>query len=145
MKTFNFLLVISIFALTSIFSANNVDAQSPNRVSMMLEGDTYSFQSLNYPDRYIRHRNFLVELTAVSSELDKKDASFKVVKGLWGNETISFESVNYPGYYLRHEGFVLKLHKATPDELFKKDASFKCWQSPIDENKVCFESVNYPS
>ena len=35
-------------------------------------------------ERYVRHRGFLGELTAVSSELDKKDATFVARPGLAG-------------------------------------------------------------
>ncbi len=142
MKTFNKVLALVFFVFVSIL--NTDDAQAQERLILILEGETHSFQSHNYPDHYLRHRNGVLELTKISSELDKKDATFKVVKGLWGEGTISLESVNFPGHYLRHQNFVLKLHKATPDDLFKKDASFKTWQSVIDENQISFESINYP-
>ena len=42
----------------------------------------HSIQSYNYPDYFIRHRNYLGEITTIVSTLDKKDATFKLVPGL---------------------------------------------------------------
>lgn len=38
-----------------------------------------SFQSYNYPDRYIRHSNFELRIDPISTDLDKQDASFKIL------------------------------------------------------------------
>ena len=103
-----------------------------------------SLQSINYRDRYIRHQNFLGELTVVKSGLDKKDATFWIRPGLADPNGVSFESVNYPGYFLRHQGFRLKLHKRENNDLFKKDATFK-WEPGLASPKgVSFQSVNFP-
>lgn len=107
--------------------------------------DLFSFRSYNYSSHYIRHRNFLGELTTLSSTPDRQDATFKVVPGLSDGRHVSFESVNYPGYYLRHQDFRLKLHRATGDELFKKDATFKKAPGLADSKWASFESVNYPA
>ena len=111
-----------------------------------IQGD-HSMLSFNYPDRYIRHQNFLGELTPVISELDRKDSTFKIVPGLANASAISLESVNYPGYYLRHQGFRIKLQKNDGSDLFKKDATFVV-ESPnasgASANWVSFRSVNYP-
>jgi hypothetical protein len=47
----------------------------------------------------------------ISSELDRRDSTFKMVPGLADSRHVSFESVNYPGHYLRHQGFRLNLHQ----------------------------------
>ena len=103
-----------------------------------------SLQSYNYPTHYIRHANFLGEITPVASELDKKDSTFRMVPGLAREGYTSFESVNYPGYYLRHQGFRLKLHKPDGSQLFKEDATFKSQPGLADKSGVSFESFNYP-
>lgn len=118
----------------------------------LLDSEWVTIQSYNFPDRYIRHRNYLGELTTVKSNLDTLDSTFKVVKGLAGRGTVSFESKNYPGYYLRHHNFRIKLHKLDGSDLFRQDASFirktglaiGLWNVPIDESLTSYESVNYP-
>lgn len=49
---------------------------------------------MNFPDRFVRHANFLGELTPIVSELDKNDATFEIVQGLADVRLISFRSVN---------------------------------------------------
>lgn len=84
-----------------------------------------SLQSVNYPDRFVRHNNYLGHLDPVASGLDQKDASFIMVPGLGNPDYFSFESVNYPGHYLRHQSYEIKLHKHDGSDLFKKDATFR--------------------
>ncbi|MFA5354356.1 MAG: AbfB domain-containing protein [Thermodesulfovibrionales bacterium] len=103
-----------------------------------------SLQSYNYPDHYVRHRNYLGELTPVVSQLDVADSSFRMVQGLAGGNTVSFESRNYPGHYLRHQGFRIKLHRSDGSELFRNDASFRMVQGLADSSRSSFEAVNYP-
>lgn len=106
--------------------------------------ETISIQSFAYPGRYIRHRNWLGELTPVRSDLDRHDATFTMVPGLADNAGISFESVNYPGYYLRHQDFRLKLQKRTGDSLFDHDATFMKVAGLAHPKDCSFKSVNYP-
>ena len=105
-------------------------------------GDIVQLKSVNYADRYVRHRNYMSELTPITSDGDKKDASFITRSGLAGTG-VSFESVNFPGYFLRHQNFEIKLHQREESDLYKKDATF------IDERGLAgkgrsFESVNFP-
>ena len=46
--------------------------------------DTASFESVNYPNRFMRHAFFLGELTPISSDVDRKDATFVLRPGLSG-------------------------------------------------------------
>ncbi|ADB29520.1 alpha-L-arabinofuranosidase B [Kribbella flavida DSM 17836] len=89
---------------------------------------TVSFHSVNFPGHYVRHRNSLGEISRVSSDLDRNDATFVVRPGLWRNgpfpQGVSLESRNFPGHYLRHQDFRVKLHKDDGTELFRKDATF---------------------
>jgi hypothetical protein len=73
-------------------------------------------RSVNTPDRYVRHRAYLGELTPVSSELDKQDSRFIIRPGLAG-KGVSFESVNFPGFFLRHESFAIKLQEREESRL----------------------------
>lgn len=107
-------------------------------------GQIVYLQSINYPDRYIRHANFLGELTRIPDQRSAQDASFKIVRGLADSRLISFESTNFPGYFLRHQGFRIKLHKPDGSDLFRKDATFKIVQGLANNQWVSFESLNYP-
>jgi hypothetical protein len=107
-------------------------------------GTIVRLQSLNFPGLFIRHRNFLGELTRINSNLDRQDASFRIVPGLANSNLISFESVNYPGYYLRHQGFRIKLARRENNDLFRKDATFKRVPGLANRSMVSFESYNYP-
>lgn len=104
-----------------------------------------SFRSLNYPDRYIRHRLSLgyVDRIVANDKLGRKDATFKLVPGLAGR-CRSFESVNYPDHFLRHQNFRLNLAKRSDDQLFKEDATFCVVAGLANSQGRSFESVNFP-
>jgi hypothetical protein len=105
-------------------------------------GTTVSLRSINHPDRFVRHRSFLGELTPVSSDQDQKDSRFIARPGLAG-QGVSFESVNFPGYFLRHQNFQLKLQQREDSDGYKKDATFM--ERPGASGKgASFESVNFP-
>jgi hypothetical protein len=92
--------------------------------------DTTSFRSINFPDRFIRHRNFLGEVEPIVSDLDRNDASFITIPGLAeGSPAVSWESVNFRNHFLRHQDFRLKLQPRPPEgspdrRLFDLDATF---------------------
>lgn len=135
------------FDTNSILKIEYLSAQPSStgaESSQTIHGKMVSIQSYNYQTHFIRHANFLAEITPISSELDKKDSTFKVVPGLADNRCISFESVNYPGHYLRHQGGRLKLHQPDGSQLFREDASFKMIQGLADGSWLSFESFNYP-
>ncbi|OAJ72269.1 hypothetical protein AYJ08_18750 [Brevibacillus sp. SKDU10] len=115
-----------------------------------------SLESVNYPNRFIRHANFLGELTPVQSDLDRHDATFDWT-GDWrfGAEG-RLRSINYPLHYLRHQNFRLKLHEAgypfgrppTPEErLAILDSTFIMvpgLTDPTNRSLVSFRSKNFP-
>ena len=96
-------------------------------------GPSTSFRSYNFNKRFIRHRNFQVDLDEVSytsSELDRLDATFLIRNGL-GPYGVMFEArnENLRGYFLRHKDFRLVLNKLPPvgspeRELFINDATW---------------------
>ena len=108
-----------------------------------LVGRWVALRASNYPQNFVRHRNFLGETTPVASELDRKDASFHMVPGLAGGGTVSFESSNYPGHFLRHQSFRVKLQRFDGSELFRKDASFVP-QAGAAGQGVTFRASNFP-
>lgn len=104
-----------------------------------------SFRSTNFPDLFIRHANYLGEISPIGTPLDRADSTFVLRPGLNGNtESVSFESVNFPGQYLRHNFFRLKLHANDGADLFRNDASFIERQGLADGGAVSYESVNFP-
>ncbi|MBJ7298552.1 MAG: AbfB domain-containing protein [Dolichospermum sp.] len=124
--------------LTSSSSVDAHDAQNNDEV--------ISFQSYNFSDRYIRHRNFLGYLEPISDELGRKDATYKLVPGLANSKCSSFESVNFPGHFLRHENFRLKLGRRINQALFMEDATF-CTKTRLfgdNTSSRSFESLNFP-
>jgi hypothetical protein len=104
-----------------------------------------SFQAVNVPEHYLRHRLTLGELTRVNNDLDRRDASFIVRPALSGTlGAVSFEAVNYPGHFLRHQSFRLKLHRHDGSELFRQDASFIAHPGLAYAAAASFEAVNVP-
>jgi len=103
-----------------------------------------SLQSFNFPDRYIRHAWSLGELTEIHSDLDRRDATFKIVPGLADDRGISLEASNYPGYYLRHQNYRVKLHQRSNEQLFKEDATFLVVPGLAYSRWSSLQSFNFP-
>jgi sucrose-6-phosphate hydrolase SacC (GH32 family) len=55
-----------------------------------------SVRSVNFPDRYVRHRNNVAYVEPVGTATDRADATFTDVGGLANRNCYSFESVNFP-------------------------------------------------
>lgn len=88
-------------------------------------GVTRSFQSVNYPDRYIRHRDYLGYIDPVASDspaLTKQDATFTIVAGLADARGYSFRAAN--GQYLRHYSYRVRLDADNSTDAFRQDATF---------------------
>ncbi len=49
------------------------------KVAGLKDSTWSSFQSYNFPDRYIRHSNNLLRIDPISTDLEKQDATFKIV------------------------------------------------------------------
>jgi hypothetical protein len=104
---------------------------------------TFSFKSYAYPDKFIRHGNYLGYVTQIIDVQGGKDASFRYLPGLAGKCT-SFEAINFPGYFLRHQGFRLKLAARENSQLYNEDATFCVVQGLANPDHSSMESVNYP-
>jgi endonuclease/exonuclease/phosphatase family metal-dependent hydrolase len=104
-----------------------------------------SLQAWNFPMRYMRTQNSLGELTEISSPLDRRDATFRVVPGLADGRYVSFESASYPNYFLRHQDYRLKLHPRSEESLFKADATFMPIGGLAEDSATSFRSFNYPN
>jgi hypothetical protein len=106
----------------------------------------HSFAAHSNPGHYIRHRYYLGELTTIVSDLDRADATFRLVPGLAddGHGYVSFEASNYPAHFLRHQYMCLKLHEYENEDLYRQDATFRVVRGLADSQAVSFESRNYP-
>ncbi|MFC7303952.1 AbfB domain-containing protein [Streptomyces monticola] len=96
-----------------------------------------------YTNRYLRHYDGLARtdvVDAASGDLLKRDATWKVVKGLGNPLCYSFESRNYPGEYLRHRDHRVR-REAGSGVLFRDDATF-CPQQ--GSGGVRLSSANFP-
>jgi Alpha-L-arabinofuranosidase B (ABFB) domain len=102
-----------------------------------------SLRSNNFPSHFIRHRNALAEISTISSDLDRRDATFRIVPGLADGNLVSLESTNFPDHFLRHQNFELKLHRRGGDQLFRDDATFNVRTGLADPGGMSFESRNF--
>ena len=87
-----------------------------------------SFQSQNFPDYYLTHKDGLIRIENVASDPNlKDDATWMMVDGLWPDDNGDTYSLSYPAapsMFIRHQGYRLKMHENDQSELFFKDASF---------------------
>jgi len=105
-----------------------------------------SLRSVNFPDRYVRHRNslgYLEPVSASSSLTDRQDATFTVGAGLANANCYTFQSINPAGRYLRHSNNRLVLAANDGTATFRNDATF-CGRAGLSGSGISFESYNYP-
>ncbi|MET0209439.1 MAG: AbfB domain-containing protein [Burkholderiaceae bacterium] len=89
-----------------------------------LAGSGVSFQSQNYPNSYLRHRNGEVWLDQNdNSNQFKQDATFVQQPGLADGSGASFQSFNLRDRWLRHRNSLLYVEPVT-DALGRSDATF---------------------
>jgi hypothetical protein len=104
-----------------------------------------SLQSHNYPDRYVRHIDWSIWVNPVTSDLGRRDATFRITTGLAGPPCVSFESLNYPGYFLRSRGSQqASLAPLEETPAFRAAATFCPRPGLADPNKLSFESLSHP-
>ena len=86
-----------------------------------------SFQSQNYPEYYLTQKDGLIRIENASNPNLKKDATWRMVGGLWPDNKGDTYSLSYPtapSKFIRHQGYRLKMHENDKSELFLKDSSF---------------------
>jgi hypothetical protein len=113
-----------------------------------------SLRSRNFRDRFIRHQNFLGELSPIASDLDKRDATFFVQELAGGHMRLVATNMNGT-FVLRHQDFRLKLHEFNPPlvppggqlppdvQLLSADSQFTM-QAGLAGGGVSFRSLNFP-
>ncbi|WP_416904422.1 family 43 glycosylhydrolase [Micromonospora echinospora] len=107
------------------------------------QNSTWRLQSVNFPDRYVRHVNYDVRIDPHVSPA--QDSQFRVVPGLANsNGHVSFESVNFPGYFLRHSNYDFVLAANDNSTAFRADATFRQVAGLSDASAVSFQSYSFP-
>ncbi|MFS8198041.1 glycoside hydrolase family 43 protein [Streptomyces sp. CWNU-52B] len=101
-------------------------------------------KSYNFPDRYVRHANYLARVDAYPFDL-YTDSQWKLVPGLADSSGVSFQSVNYPTRYLRHYDYALRLDAADGTSTFAGDATFYRTAGLADSSWSSFRSYNNPT
>lgn len=87
-----------------------------------------SFQSVNFPNMYLRHDSYALVLgTNDGTSLFKADATFHRVAGFADSAWSSFRSHNVPDRYIRHAGYVLRIDpvSGSSTSTTKQDATFR--------------------
>jgi hypothetical protein len=101
------------------------------------------------PNLYIRHTEIsgdgTMEISPISSTLDKQEATFRLAPGLANPEAISLESVNMPGYYLRSapSGGDLTLQSFSDTQNYRDGATF--WVQESHNSAISFRSYVVPN
>jgi len=104
--------------------------------------DVVEFRSLNFRDHFIRHRNFLGELTR--KEGPAEDFLFALVPR--GQQSqVALRSKNFPKLFLRHRDFRVFLEgpSGSEDRLFQQDSSFFLEPGLADPDGFSFRSFNF--
>lgn len=98
------------------------------------------------PDHYLRHgrgEGWLNLITANNPDLDKADATFRLVPGLANADCYSFEASNIPGAYLRHQYGRVRLDDRVGGGQFDADATW-CARDGLSGTGVSFAALNFP-
>jgi Alpha-L-arabinofuranosidase B (ABFB) domain/Glycosyl hydrolase family 62 len=94
-------------------------------VSGLANSSGVSFESVNFPGRFLRHRNSEIWLDANDGSAGfRADATWYRRAGLANSGWSSYESYNFPGQYLRHSGFLMIMGTVS-GSLQQADATFR--------------------
>jgi hypothetical protein len=113
--------------------------------AVTLADELVSLKSHNFPTRFVRHNNFLGDLTLIQNTVGRADATFFKRRALSKTPgAVSFESVNFPGRFLRHRFGRIRLDLDDGTALFRADASFHERNGLGSRRQKSYESVNFP-
>jgi alpha-L-arabinofuranosidase B-like protein/glycosyl hydrolase family 62 len=94
-------------------------------VSGLADPSGVSFESVNFPGRFLRHRNNEIWLDANDGSVGfRAAATWYKRAGLANSSWSSYESYNLPGQYMRHSGFLMILGTVS-GSLQQADATFR--------------------
>ncbi|WP_228011356.1 glycoside hydrolase family 43 protein [Nonomuraea phyllanthi] len=100
-------------------------------------------KSSNFPDRYVRHADYLGRIDPYPFD-PYQDQQWRMVPGLADAAGVSFESVNFPGRYLRHSNYEIRLDANDDTATFRADATFYRVAGLADSAWSSFRSYNFP-
>ncbi|KAB8194767.1 alpha-L-arabinofuranosidase [Nonomuraea phyllanthi] len=100
-------------------------------------------KSSNFPDRYVRHADYLGRIDPYPFD-PYQDQQWRMVPGLADAAGVSFESVNFPGRYLRHSNYEIRLDANDDTATFRADATFYRVAGLTDSAWSSFRSYNFP-
>jgi hypothetical protein len=101
-------------------------------------------KSANFPDRYVRHANYVGRIDPYPFD-PYADQQWKMVPGLADAAGVSFQSVNNPTRYLRHYAYAMRLDVNDGTAAFQADATFYKVAGLADGSWSSFRSYNYPT
>lgn len=96
-------------------------------------------------DYYIRHVGFVGRIGQAKTELDVRDAKFRIVPGLADSRCVSFESTNVRDHYLKNAFFRIVLAKRLDEQQFREDATFCTVPGLHKTNRSGTESMSFRS
>lgn len=100
-----------------------------------------SFQTSNFPDRFIRHANYLGFVEPANGNYGS--ITFRVVPGL-GGRCVSLQSTDVPDHFLRHQNWRIKLSRIDSDGNMRADATFCMMPGLASTNGISFEAISAP-
>jgi hypothetical protein len=100
-------------------------------------------KSSNYPDRYVRHSNYIGRIDPYPFD-PYQDQLWRMVPGLADSAGVSFQSVNNPTRYLRHFNYAIRLDVNDNTATFRADATFYRVAGLADSAWSSFRSYNFP-
>jgi hypothetical protein len=94
-------------------------------VSGLADPSGVSFESVNFPGRFLRHRNNEIWLDPNDGSAGFRAAATWFRRaGLANSSWSSYESFNFPGQYMRHSNFLMILGTVS-GSLQQADATFR--------------------
>ncbi|HGA1022769.1 TPA: AbfB domain-containing protein [Bacillus cereus] len=103
-----------------------------------------SFESINNPNKYIRHRNFLGELSAIQTTRDKLDATFAWDGAFGQGMEGRIWAINNTHHVLRHQNYRIKLVENNQSDFQLFNDSLFIMRPGTDGVGISFESKNTP-
>jgi hypothetical protein len=100
-------------------------------------------KSSNFPDRHVRHADYIGRIDAYPFD-PYQDQLWRMVPGLADSAGVSFESVNFPGRFLRHSNYEIRLDANDNTAVFRADATFYRVAGLADSAWSSFRSYNFP-
>jgi hypothetical protein len=119
-------------------------------VGFVQEPKLRSLQAYKPQDYYMRHAGFVARIGRTVTDLDVRDANFRVVPGLADKNCVSFEATNARDHYLKQAFWRIVLAKRLDEPRFREDATF-CIVPGLHKGSragvesMSFRSFNFPN